>query len=291
MTLRAIASVAAVVAAGSIFAGCPGAEILSYDSPGGPTLMVNVRVKGLAHVAQHCKVEARYRNLVGVAGVPMVAGGDEEIVQCRIENWKEHGGPAKDGVIDTVFFYRNARLHEYTGAAPELFDPEGTRVIPEQPEDPPSDTGRTTEPDVVNTDLTKDPTPPKATLPAPLSQDVANPTEVNFSKGRARLTCTVGASSSPQYAFLDPQAGKLELKIHVESQSDPESGEPAWWRVELVDKNGESLPDPLTTFAFVKPGGSHDVTKQWDVDGPITLKIESVNDAGDVITIELREGR
>ena len=90
MTVRLIVASAAVALMGVLCAGCPGAEILAYDvpDPNGPRLIVRVRVKGLAHVAQHCRIEARYRGLLGVCGVPMAAGGDEEIVDCVIETWK-----------------------------------------------------------------------------------------------------------------------------------------------------------------------------------------------------------
>lgn len=294
MTLRVILSAAAVAAVGLLCAGCPGAEILAYDVSDQERneLIVRVRVKGLAHVAQYCQVEAYYQGYKGVAGVPMIAGGDEEVVDCRIQNWKQDGSrPAKDGVIDSVFFYRSSRIHEYTAAPPPGFEVEPRtkpEPEPERPRERP--TGRT--PDRVEVDLTKpeNTPPPKRALPAPLSQDPTNPTEVGFVDGRARLTCTVGGSNSPQFALLACAPGKVELRIHVESQSDPETGEPAWWRVELVDANGESFADPQTTFAFVKPGQSFEDTKTWKVDGPVTLKLESVNEAGDVITIELREG-
>lgn len=274
--------------------GCPSGKIISVDAvaPDSPELELAVVSDGFSHVAERCEVEILLGDYWCLQKIPIKpTAPDPQQVAFRVNEWqpwsantdRRRVAPAKELMRVRFLYNRSAVMDEQFYDRPKFtpYPPGRPPVEPVAQKPPKAESGeeRTTR-NVLDAGGTKS-DPGRR-----LSRDPGNPTPIEFKDGKAVVLCKVAGSSTPQYARLEPSPGNVKLIIQVRSTDAP--GQSTWWRLELLDKVGNPLPEPIQEFQFIETGNHARAEVTWAFDGtPHILKLSSGSEQGDDIRIDM----
>ena len=269
--------------------------VLPPDDPQSPALNVSVRAEGLNHKAELCELEVFLSDYYCLRKIPLnPQGPDPQQVSFDVTEWKEYKDlptdprslrdrerltPAKELMRVRFLFNKHAVLDEKVIARPE-FNPYPPGKGPKLPDRPPPQ---------------QQDKPPAQEPPRQVKNVLAEGTTLGrspesatpfpFRNGAARIECRVRSATTPQYARLEPPPGNVKLVVKVRSLATP--GQSTWWRLELLDKEGNSLPEPVQEFQFIESGNHARAELEWPFDGNAhILKLSSGSEEGDDITVD-----
>lgn len=278
--------------------GCASGKItgvLPPDDPQSPALTVSVRAEGLNHRADLCDLEIFLSDYYCLRKIPLSpTGPDPQDVTFEVTDWQSYKElpsdarsvrdrerliPAKELVRVRFLYNKRAVLDEQVISRP-AFNP-----YPPGKGPPPGQTP-------VKPPATQQPEETRVTRPVldqgtVLGRVPEEATLVSLKGGTARLKCRVRSATTPQYARLEPPPGNVKLTVAVRSLAAP--GQSTWWRLELLDKDGNSLPEPIQEFQFIESGNQTSVPLEWAFDGsPHIIKFSSGSEEGDDITVDFK---
>lgn len=280
-----VASLPALLLVG--VSGCASGKITSIEAvdPDGPGLKVAVVAEGLSHRAELCELEVLLGDYWAQRLIPLNPQAPEpQNAEFVVTEWKEydptdklHKPVAKESMRVRFLFNKRAVMDEKFLSRPD-FKPhvpgKGPKPV-DKPKPKPAPKPEDEEVTVTRPVLTA----------GRLSRVMERPSPVDFKDGVARLECGISADTMPQYARLEPPPGNVQLVVKVTSHAKP--GQSTWWRLELLDRDGNPLAEPIQEFQFIESGNDARAELLWQFDGnPHLLKLSSNSPEGDTIKID-----